>query len=251
MSTRTNIILQAYDEVLERPSMDSTTLLPRASTPTSRRHRPSMETPERPSHSNSFSSTGLSNSLRRNFTQSKMASTDYGKFSSSLPRFSSDGKNGFQRYNGQSQDISPRPNSSESIESPKTLREGLPPAGISPMKRASSAPYFAPRPLGGHLFMEDARTTQRGTSHYTTLAAPRTNSHFCDSLPGGNLEFGMSSNPWKTTHQSFHKHPELDTSIRCSKDRNFQYVDGEKYNGVASVRQRVKLPAHHNSPYLL
>lgn len=234
-SARTKILFQAYDEMLDKSSMNQTTRLPRATTPTSRPPRPLAETPDRPL--NSFSP---SNPLNR--TLNRSGNNFRPVLGSPLPRFNSS----LQR-----DDISPRSDLNlEQGDSQKFSREGLPPAGKSPMKRAASAPYFVPRASGSQPFGDD-RISNRGTSHYTTLGAPRTNSHYAETLPGGNWEFGGSINPWRTTHQSFHKGEDQEPLTPCSKDRNFQYVDGEKYNGVASVKQRVKLPAHHRSPYLL
>lgn len=268
MSVRTNIMQQAFDEVLDKsaqnhaPALSRSAMLQGSPGTSLRRHpatesptdtidwprtplcrRPTVdaltETPERPSLSMGLSRPSVPNSLSRHYAQSSPASRDWGAFrpsSSALPRV--------QR---EPQEFSPH--ATLQWESGRESdRMPLPPAGKTPLARASSAPYFVNRPQGNDRFMEDARSTDRGTSHYTTLGGPRTNQNYGHTLPGANMQF-CSLNPWKTSSQVFYQTPDIDPEPYRARDPNFQYVNGEKYQGFASVRQRVRLPAHHSSPF--
>merc|ERR1712107_407682 len=78
------------------------------------------------------------------------------------------------------------------------------------MIRSSSAPYFASAPSREPYFSSSRTATGVKTSHYTSLAAPKTNSHFKNTLAGGDGRFQLA-NQWTTSNDAFygdsHRYP--------------------------------------------
>lgn len=253
MSLRTNIMQQAFDEALPTHAAMETTMAPTEwpSTPSLRRPRGEVEfTPDRPNISNGLSRPSTPPCLMRH---SRPAPRDcFVARSRALP-------SELPRVQREQYELPPQANLRGSFLGSGPLglplsafeareTDALPPAGKPPMARAASAPYFVSRPRGIDRFMDEDRTTQRGTSHYTTLGGPRTNQNYGNSLPGANGQFG-DRDPWKTSTQAFYQVPDMDPEPFPRRDANFQYVNGEKHQGLATVRQRVRLPAHHTTPF--
>lgn len=125
-----------------------------------------------------------------------------------------------------------------------------PPDGRPPIYRASSAPYFQVSPHAKEPQFSGAQTAEgRVTSHYTRFGAPKSNSHYKNTLAGACTQFD-DLDPWKTSNQVFQRNAreyKLDPGARVSRDANFQYVNGDHNQGLASIRQRVRLPAYHRT----
>eukprot|EP00927_Polykrikos_kofoidii_P033907 TRINITY_DN28743_c0_g1_i1.p1 TRINITY_DN28743_c0_g1~~TRINITY_DN28743_c0_g1_i1.p1 ORF type:complete len:304 (-),score=30.79 TRINITY_DN28743_c0_g1_i1:106-1017(-) len=120
--------------------------------------------------------------------------------------------------------------------------------GGHPMLRAASAPYVAATPHASEPYFSGHETDDgHKTSHYTKLGAPRTNSHYKNTLPGANTKF-HDADDWQTSNNVFfgnsRQYP-LDVPQR-RQDPNFQYVNGDARQGLATW-QRTQLPGYHRS----
>eukprot|EP00931_Biecheleriopsis_adriatica_P087619 TRINITY_DN62056_c0_g1_i1.p1 TRINITY_DN62056_c0_g1~~TRINITY_DN62056_c0_g1_i1.p1 ORF type:complete len:328 (-),score=65.21 TRINITY_DN62056_c0_g1_i1:356-1306(-) len=124
-----------------------------------------------------------------------------------------------------------------------------PPGGRAPIYRSSSAPYFEATPHATDHYFSGSEKDGRVTSHYTKKGAPRSNSHYKNTLAGANTSFD-DYDPWKTSNQVFQGSAEkydVKPPERFKKDANFQYVNGDPAQGVAANWQRVMLPAYHRT----
>lgn len=259
MGARADIMQHAFDEVLDKSSVSpngglsqsGTALRRRPAADTSmgtldqpmtplRRHPMNetlMETPDRPSLAMGLSRPSMPHCLSRHYTQSRPSSSTVDRHGASFRSLPSE----LPRVQREEPEVSPDANLQfgSTWETDRML--GGSAGNFRPsLTRASSAPYFVNTPLGAG--------TQRGTSHYTRLGGPRTNQNFVNTLPGANREF-VGRDPWKTSTQVFYQDPEGDPEPVRRRDANFQYFNGNKYQGVATVRERVRLPAHHDRPF--
>lgn len=125
-----------------------------------------------------------------------------------------------------------------------------PPDGVrAPIYRAASVPYFEPTPHATEHYFSGAEKNGQVTSHYTKLGAPKSNSHYKNTLAGAKSSFD-DDNPWKTSNQVFQGNAnsyDVTPASRHGRDANFQYVNGDPRQGVAHIAQRVRLPAYHRT----
>lgn len=126
----------------------------------------------------------------------------------------------------------------------------FPPDGVrAPIYRAATAPYFEPTPHATEQYFSAAEKDGKVTSHYTKLGAPKSNSHYKNTLAGAKAGFD-DDNPWKTSNQVFQANAskyDVAPPSRHGRDANFQYVNGDPRQGVAHLGQRVMLSAYHRT----
>jgi len=121
--------------------------------------------------------------------------------------------------------------------------------GSTPMVRAMSSPYLQATPHSSEPYFSDSFADDGSkTSHYTKMGAPKTNSHFKNTLSGANAKF-HEADEWTTSNGAFfgdsasYKLP----SRRVRKNPNFQYVNGDPRLGLSIGEQSASLPAYFRS----
>eukprot|EP00930_Biecheleria_cincta_P050572 TRINITY_DN35763_c0_g1_i2.p1 TRINITY_DN35763_c0_g1~~TRINITY_DN35763_c0_g1_i2.p1 ORF type:complete len:245 (-),score=49.41 TRINITY_DN35763_c0_g1_i2:217-951(-) len=137
------------------------------------------------------------------------------------------------------------PDSPSSVAS--SSRPATPGTTIS-LGRSGSAPALM---FSGSLTADGWRT-----SHYTKHGAPRTNSHYDNTLRGGNKKFhGVQgwqasdreffADGWRTSNEAFFEDSAKYalTPPKQRDDPNFQYVNGDKRQGL-STWQKSALPGY-------
>mmetsp|Transcript_57409 Transcript_57409/g.168089 ORF Transcript_57409/g.168089 Transcript_57409/m.168089 type:complete len:294 (+) Transcript_57409:65-946(+) len=117
-----------------------------------------------------------------------------------------------------------------------------------PVYRAASAPYFEATPHAKEAYFSGAETENgQVTSHYTKLGAPKSNSHYKNTLPGANVDF-HDADRYQTSNSVFYGKAQdykvPSTPVR--RDPNFQYVNGDPRQGLATWH-RAALPGYHRT----
>eukprot|EP00928_Gymnodinium_smaydae_P083040 TRINITY_DN66314_c0_g1_i1.p1 TRINITY_DN66314_c0_g1~~TRINITY_DN66314_c0_g1_i1.p1 ORF type:complete len:351 (-),score=67.07 TRINITY_DN66314_c0_g1_i1:191-1222(-) len=123
------------------------------------------------------------------------------------------------------------------------------PEGRSGIYKPASTPYFEHTPHAKEHYFSGAEKEGRVTSHYTKLGAPKSNSHYKNTLAGANTDF-EDFDPWKTSNMCFQGNAnkyKVAPPERVNRDANFQYVNGDPRQGLAHIHQRAMLPAYHRT----